>query len=72
MICAELTSLSWRWSYRQSRVSKVSIIVAFTKKVQCGNCVSGLLAVAYSDCLQCISLTVFRSLARRNVVPRLA
>ena len=55
MICAELTSLSLRWSYRQSRVSKVSIIVAFSKKVQCGNCVSGLLAeriqVAYNALL---------------------
>ena len=67
MICAELTSLSLRWSYRQSRVSKVSIIVAFSKKVQCGNCVSGLLAVAYSGCLQCTSLTVFRFLAKWNM-----
>ena len=67
MICAELTSLSLRWSYRQSRVSKVSIIVAFSKKVQCGNCVSGLLAVACLGCLQCISLTVFRSLAKWNM-----
>ena len=66
MICAELTSLSLRWSYRQSRVSKVSIVVAFTKKVQCGNYVSGLLAVAYSGCLQRTSLTVFRSLAKWN------
>ncbi len=40
MICAELTSLSLRWSYRQSRMSKVSIIVAVSKKVQCGNYVS--------------------------------
>lgn len=67
MICAELTSLSLRWSYRQSRVSKVSIIVAVSKKVQCGNCASGLLAVAYSDCLQCTSLTVFRFLAKWNM-----
>ena len=67
MIYAELTSLSLRWSYRQSRVSKVSIVVAFTKKVQCGNYVSGLLAVAYSGCLQRTSLTVFRSLAKWNL-----
>lgn len=67
MICAELTSLSLRWSYRQSRVSKVSIIVAVSKKVQCGNYVSGLLAVAYSGCLQRTSLTVFHSLAKWNM-----